>query len=82
MRFAVTQGLVGADGLDNLVADGEKRMQRRQGVLEHAGESAAPQLPQARVGDVEQVFAAISNASGDDATGRGRHQSQQGHGGD
>ena len=81
-RLGLRQRLVRLDRLDQLVADGEQRVQRRQRILEDMADGRAAQLPDALVGGGKQVLVAQHGGAADDAAGRRRHQPHDRHGGD
>jgi hypothetical protein len=69
------------DGLDELVADGEDRVEGGLRVLQDHGDAAAPDAPHLLLGLVEQVLALEADGALDDARGRPGHQPQQRQGG-
>ena len=62
-RFGARQVFVQAQGLADLVGDGQHRVQRRHRVLEHHRHFAAAQLAQLAVRHGQHVFAAVANGA-------------------
>jgi len=79
-RLAAVHAQVAHQGLDDLVADGEDRVQRGHRVLEHAGDFLAAQRLQLGQRGFQQV--AALEVDGAQPFGIGRQQVKYGHGGD
>ena len=76
------QAFVRADGLHDLLADGEHRVERGHRLLEHHGDAGAADALHAGIGEAGEVFAGEADFAGGDACGRLRQQAHDGEGGD
>ena len=80
LRLPPRDLLVEADGLGNLVADGEHRVQRGHGLLEHHGDLVAADPPHLLVLQLEQVLSAVEDLAVRHPSGRRRDQPHDGEG--
>jgi hypothetical protein len=64
------------DGLDDLLADGQHRIERRHRFLEHHGDFAAAHLAHFLVAELQQVAAAVHDGAFLDAAGTRGNQTQ------
>ena len=63
-RLPVRAAAVAQEGFDDLVADGEARIERGHRLLEDHGEPVAPEVAQRLVGHVEQIEAVEADRAG------------------
>src|SRR5438876_4639217 len=79
---AAAEALVQPDGLRDLLADGEDRIQRGHGLLEDHRDLFAADLPHLRGGQAEEVLAVVDDLALHDAPGRLRDEPHDAQGGD
>ncbi len=77
-RFLSAAALVQQDRLDDLLADGEHRIERRHRLLEYHGDVAAANLMHLGVAERQQVAAVIADRAALDAAHSGRDQPHDG----
>ena len=71
-----------ADGLDDLLADGEHRVERGHRLLEHHGDAGAADALHAGIGEFGERLAGEADFAGRDAGRRLRQQAHDGERGD
>jgi len=82
LRFLPAPASMPQERLGDLVADGERRVERGHRLLEDHREPGAPQLAQPRRRQPEQILAFEPHLARDDAPGRRRHEAHDAERGD
>ena len=64
-RIAPRTAAMAQDGFDDLLADGEARIERRHRLLKNHRQAVAPEVAQGLVGHVKQIGAFETDRAGD-----------------